>query len=145
MEALQARHFKPPVNSRTLIPVFFTTHFSHSSTILFFLSLSWVFSFIAFTSTGSSSVKSPRARRRGTGSKPVSSNVFRHEVPEGRLHYIGCHGKIKTGRKSSDRFVSSCFLSLSPRVAEIFSWNLGPNFGLKKVLLRFCHVSGGNN
>lgn len=36
MEALKARHSKPPVNSRTLISVFFTTHFFHSSTIFFF-------------------------------------------------------------------------------------------------------------
>lgn len=124
-EALQT----PCELSNTYFCVLYNPFFPLINNFLFF-SFS-VFSFIAFTSTGSSSVKSPRARRRGTGSKPVSSNVFRHEVPEGRLHYIGCHGKIKTGRRSSNRFVSSCFLPFFLS-CEIFSRNLGTDFGLKR-------------
>lgn len=85
-----------------LFPFFFLffSIFYSSTTFLFF---SFVSSFLQQSSptqsTGSSSVKSSCAWRGGTGSEPVSSDVFRYEISKGRLYHIWCYGKIKTGKE----------------------------------------------
>lgn len=89
---------------------FFQPIFSHQQLffpLLFFFNVRFTTIITHSSNIGSSSAKSSRARRRRTGSESIPSDVFRNEIPEGRLYFIGRYGKIKTGKKKLKSIFSS--------------------------------------